>query len=232
LRTTITVDNLRIQVFKANRKSIKLQVSEKGEVLLYAPLTIREDVIAQFLRDHKDWIESKLKIIFSRDPKILRREFIPGESFLYLGDYYRLEIVDNQQEPLVFREDWFYLSKKYKEQAREVFIEWYKEQAKRVIPRRVKWYASVGGFKYNSVRITNAKKRWGSHTKKGNLNFSWRLIMAPLRVIDYVVVHELAHTLEPTHSSRFWGIVKVLMPDYEKWKSWLDEYGYVLVNII
>lgn len=232
MHTTITVEGLRVQVFRANRKSMKLQVSEKGEVLLYAPLTVREELIARFVKDHKDWIESKLRLISSRDPKVLRREFVPGESFLYLGDYYRLEIVDNQQEPLVFRDGWFYLSKKHTGQAREVFIEWYKEQAKKVIPRRVKWYASSGGFKYNIVRITDAKKRWGSHTKNGNLNFSWRLIMAPLRVIDYVVVHELAHTLEPTHSSRFWGIVKVLMPDYEKWKSWLEEHGYMLTLII
>lgn len=230
--TTITVDGIPVRVLFSKRKSLKLQVTDRGEVRLEAPVGISSETIIRFVQEHRNWILKKREIILKRDPKVTKREFVSGESFLYLGRYYRLKLVDNQREPLIWKDGWFYLSKKHRDNAREVFIRWYRKQAKIIIPKRVRWYALLGGFKYNRVFITNAKKRWGSYTGNGNLNFSWRLVMAPMGAIDYVVVHELVHTLEPRHTPEFWGKVKVLLPDYEKWKSWLDEYGYILTNII
>ncbi|MFN3599629.1 MAG: M48 family metallopeptidase, partial [Aquificaceae bacterium] len=125
-------------------------------------------------------------------------------------------------------EDKFYLSKSALPNAKEVFIKWYKEKAYEKISERVEWYARMAGFKYNKVSITDAEKRWGSCSPKGNLNFSWRLIMAPLRVIDYVVVDELCHLEIKNHSKAFWIKVKTLMPDYRDCEMWLKEYGYLL----
>ena len=144
-----------------------------------------------------------------------------------LGKYYKLTIVDNQDVPLHF-DNSFYLLRDYLPVARDVFINWYKERAYEKIKERVKFYAQKRGLKYNRINITNAEKRWGSCSAKGNLNFSWRLIMAPLPVIDYVVVHELVHLVERNHTREFWAKVKLLMPDYEKYRSWLKEKGYLL----
>jgi len=113
--------------------------------------------------------------------------------------------------------DFFYLSENYREKAREVFISWYKKEAKKILTERVEFYSKSTGLKPNSVKITSAQKRLGSCSSKGNLNFSWRLVMLPIRVIDYVVVHELAHLEEHNHSKNFWTKVKTIMRNTLNW---------------
>ena len=125
-------------------------------------------------------------------------------------------------------ENEFLLSKEYLPIAKEIFVNWYKERAHEKISERVRMYSSMRGFSYNKINITNAKKRWASCSHKRNLNFSWRLIMAPLPVIDYVVVHELVHLEEKNHSKNFWNKVKMLIPDYQKHKEWLKKNGHLL----
>ncbi|SNZ06984.1 hypothetical protein SAMN06265182_0866 [Persephonella hydrogeniphila] len=213
--------------FSKRRKNIAIQVSNDGEIIVKAPSGVSDNLIDKVLDKHKNWIEKKLYEINQRDPKFLKRKFINGEGFLYLGKWYRLEIVKNQKEPLVLK-DFFYLSEEYKENAKDVFISWYKKQAKKVIAERVNFYSTQTGLKPNSVKITDAQKRLGSCSSKGNLNFSWRLVMLPIRVIDYVVVHELAHLEYHNHSKNFWIKVKTIMPDYEKHKNWLKENAYVM----
>jgi predicted metal-dependent hydrolase len=112
--------------------------------------------------------------------------------------------------------------------AREVFIEWYKKAAYEKILERVEWYLQKTGLKYKEVKITNAQKRWGSCSHSGNLNFPWKLVMAPLPVIDYIVIHELVHLEVKNHTRTFWTKVKKLMPEYEKFEDWLKKNGYLL----
>lgn len=99
--------------------------------------------------------------------------------------------------------------------------EWYVCQAKQVIPERVAHYAQRMGETYGNVRIKDLKSRWGSCSSKRNLNFNWRLVLAPLSVLDYVVVHELCHLKEMNHSRAFWDLVAAEMPDYKKMQLWL-----------
>ncbi|MGB9814203.1 MAG: M48 family metallopeptidase [Thermovenabulum sp.] len=215
------------KIIRSKRKTIGLQVTDNGALIVRAPFEVSEDVIWKVIYKHKNWIDKKKREIEKRDPKILKKEFVNGEGFLYLGRYYKLHIIDNQEEPLRF-ENGFYLSKDALSNAKEVFIDWYKKAAYEKISERVKWYAQKCGFQYNKINITNAERRWGSCSYKGNLNFSWRLIMAPLPVIDYVVVHELAHLRIKNHSKSFWAKVKSIMPVYEKHEKWLKENGYLL----
>ncbi|MCX5713709.1 MAG: SprT family zinc-dependent metalloprotease [Candidatus Omnitrophica bacterium] len=107
-------------------------------------------------------------------------------------------------------------------------IGWYKAQALEKISERCRFYAGVTGFEYKVVRISNAVKRWGSCSPSGRLNFSWRLAMAPLEVIDYVVIHEIMHLSERNHSRRFWDKVEAVLPGYKKCESWLRMNGYLL----
>lgn len=209
------------------RKTIALQITDDATLIVRAPFDVSDEIIMGVILKHKDWIEKKKKDIEERDPKFLPKEFVNGEGFLYLGRYYKLKIVENQKEPLIFRNG-FYMSKDFLPMAKYVFIEWYKNKAAEKICERVRLYAKKRNFKYNKVNITDAKKRWASCSPNRNLNFSWRLIMAPLRVIDYVVVHELVHLEEKNHTREFWNKVKLLMPDYEKHRDWLKKYGYLL----
>ncbi|MCK5429111.1 MAG: M48 family metallopeptidase, partial [Anaerolineales bacterium] len=112
--------------------------------------------------------------------------------------------------------------------AEEIFTRWYKNQARRVITQRVEKFAKENGFVYKRIRITSAKTRWGSCSSKDSLNFTWRLVMAPIYAIDYVVIHELVHLEEKNHSKAYWYKVKKLMPDYKYRRSWLHDHGQTL----
>ena len=215
------------KIIRSKRKTIALQITEDAKLIIRVPYGVSEEVIKRVVVKHADWIRKKKEEILLRDPKFVKKEFVNGEGFLYLGKYYKLTIIEAQSEPLVFKNG-FLLSKNYLPIAKQVFVNWYRERAHEKISERVKWYAKKRGFKYNRVNITHAQKRWGSCSAKGNLNFSWRLVMAPLCVIDYVVVHELVHLEEMNHSKSFWNKVKMLMPDYEKHKNWLKKNGHLL----
>jgi predicted metal-dependent hydrolase len=92
----------------------------------------------------------------------------------------------------------------------------------------VDWFASAHGFEHHGVRVTAARKQWGSCGPKGNLRFAWRLVMAPPSIIDSVVVHELVHLRYRNHSSRFWGKVQSILPDFRQREAWLKEYDHLL----
>jgi len=215
------------KIIRSNRKSIAIQITNNGTIIIKAPKDASDDAIGYTISRNLYWIEEKLKTIQSR-PKFKEKEFVNGEGFLYLGDYYRLQITKNQKEPLIFKDKYFYLSDDYLPKAREVFISWYKERALEAIPERVEFYAKMNGYKYNKINITDATTRWGSCGVSGNLNFNWKLIMAPLSVVDYVVVHELAHLEEKHHGEKFWNKVKLMIPNYEEKDRWLKENGHML----
>ena len=102
------------------------------------------------------------------------------------------------------------------------------DQALKVIPQRVAYDAPKVGVSYGKITIRNQKSRWGSCSSKGNLNFNWRIIMAPARVADYVIVHEMCHLKYLDHSREFWSLVEEILPDYKERKEWLHQNGHKL----
>ena len=137
------------------------------------------------------------------------KEFVNGEEFFYMGKIHRLEFENRKGLGLRDR--------------REKVIKWYKGQAFQKITERANYFSNLTGWKFKSIRITKAESRWGSCSPKGSINFSWKLIMTPLDVIDYVIVHELAHIPEKNHSYRFWNKVSSVLPDYKERRKWLRE---------
>ena len=99
------------------------------------------------------------------------------------------------------------------------------DQALQVIPERVRYYAPLVGVTYGRITIRNQRTRWGSCSAKGNLNFNCLLMLMPPEILDYVVVHELAHRREMNHSPAFWAIVESVLPDYRTRRQWLKEHG-------
>jgi len=112
--------------------------------------------------------------------------------------------------------------------ARELFHRWYLEQAGMVLSARSDYYSNLTGLEHTQIRITNPRTRWGSCSPSGNLNFNWRLIMAPLPVLDYVVLHEIVHLEIKNHSRKFWDKVGIYCPDYAERRRWLKNYGHKL----
>lgn len=228
LHTTLAMEEINIEaIIKSKRKTIALEITDRATLVVRAPYYVSKKAINEVIEKHKKWIEKNIERKQEENKRKVEKEFVSGESFLYLGRAYRLFIVKNQKIPLVF-DNAFYLEEEYKPFARELFEKWYKESAQTFIEKRLDYYSNLTGIKFGRTRITSAKRRWGSCSKEGNLCFSYRLVMAPVSVIDYVVVHELCHIDEHNHSSAFWEKVRVILPDYKKEINWLKENGYLL----
>ncbi len=211
------------QIIRSKRRTIALIVETDGSVTVRAPLKASDRFILQFVEKHARWVEKKKAEIRASVPMQPKR-YLPGERFLYLGESYPLEIVKDQKMKLVL-EDGFKLAESVQANAEMVFQGWYRQQARRVIDARVAFFAERHQFNYKKIRISSARTRWGSCSSKGTLSFSWRLILTPPDVIDYVVVHELAHTVHHNHSKRFWKLVENLLPDYRGRQKRLKQFG-------
>jgi predicted metal-dependent hydrolase len=183
--------------------------------------------IDKFIQDHADWIR-KHQAQASALPPVQVKNFISGEYFLFLGKEYPLIITSQQKPSLVFSGFEFHLTKFQLSNARQVFTLWYKAQARRVISQRVVFNAKHNYFTYQKIRISSARTRWGSCSSNGTLSFTWRLVMAPPEVLDYVVLHELVHTKIKNHSRLFWEKLGEILPDYKVHVRWLKQNGKYL----
>jgi predicted metal-dependent hydrolase len=214
-------------IIRTRRKSFALIIKRDGRLTVRAPLRASEKEIYAVVEKKADWIRAKQAWVKSVYPAAKPKEYVDGESFWYLGKILQLAIVD-EKIPLLNLNGTIYLSRSKLSKAEGMFKKWYKAQAYKIISGRVEWYASRLGYRYQQVKITSARTRWGSCSPRGALSFPWRLVMAPVPVIDYVVVHELVHTQVKNHSKEFWGKVKAIMPDYKQHITWLKTNGQVL----
>ena len=130
--------------------------------------------------------------------------------------------------PLSFKKDRFLLRADSRSRANTLFTAWYRRQARVLLEKRVPELASHYNLTYSRVRISSARTRWASCSSNGTLSFTWRLVMAPQPVIDYIIIHELAHLLERNHSSRYWATVQAMLPDYRRYVKWLKQNGHLL----
>lgn len=218
---------LNYTVIYAKRKTLTVTVERDRSVVVRAPEGTSPEKIRQAVESKKLWLYEKTRHPQKYKANTLPKEFVSGESMLYLGRYYRLEVVESAQNSIQFANK-FIVSRTSRQQARQLFREWYMLKAREKITPRAKYHARNLGVHFNKIMVSDLKYRWGSCTPKDNLNFNWRLIKAPMPVIDYVIVHELTHLLESNHTPRFWTIVKVQIPAYQKAKVWLMEYGGLL----
>lgn len=218
------------KLVRSKRRSVGLEITGEAVLVVRAPLHISRRSIEEIVVKKKNWIERKIKKIKERNSRLTLKSYKSGEKFYYLGRQYPLIITnitsENSQNPIVF-DGKFVLDKKYQNRAREVFIAFYKKKTLKVIKMRAAFYAGKYGLKYSRIRITRAEKRWGSCSSKGSLNFSYRLIMTPLEIVDYVVVHELAHLKYHDHSGKFWREVEKMLPEYRNRRAWLKKNGFL-----
>ena len=221
---TIPID----QILRSKRKTLALVVRPDGSLLVRAPWRTPGTVIQEFVQKNRGWIETKQAEALAALPPAPRK-YMPGEMFLYLGTNYPLALVEGQPEPLLLDDGKFKLALSQHGDGASAFEHWYREQARQVLTARVEFFARQFDFQYKRIRITSARTRWGSCSATGSLSFSWRLILAPLEVVDYVVVHELVHTVFHNHSKQFWARVGSVMPDSPKHRRWLRENGRQLL---
>jgi hypothetical protein len=214
---------------KKRRKTISLHIKEDGKIVIYSPYNAPKWEIEKFIKEKQLWIVEKISEKEKRIKEV-EKAFLPGEKFLYLGEYYPLEMQDsgNCGSPLRLSFGKFIIDKDHIEGARDLFVQWYKREAKEKVFGRINYYSHRLYLFPKRIRITNAKSRWGSCSPDNRLSFSWRIIMASLTIIDYILIHELGHIREKNHSKRFWTYLESILPDYRRHRLWLKENGHLL----
>ncbi|MGA9188325.1 MAG: SprT family zinc-dependent metalloprotease [Methanosarcina sp.] len=217
----------------AKRRKLTINVERDCSVVVHAPEGISDEKINQVVESKRQWIYEKINHPQKyRDlPHAPGKELVSGESALYLGRQYRIEMVKTGLSEIKFAQR-FFIPTSQENKREETLKEWYINKAKEKIVPRVKHHARELGVTFAKVKIVDNRYRWGSCTVKNNVNFNWRLIKAPMFVIDYVIIHELAHLIEPNHTPRFWNIVHAQSPTMEKSKAWLKENGQLLEQVI
>ncbi len=227
----LTVDNLNIQgvdtVIRTKRRSISLSISLDGHVTARVPLHMPLELVERLIQQKSHWITHQKSRMLAR-PKSKPKQFEEHEQFLFLGQSYPLKISSDISHAVVLEHGFLKVADVVKNRRDQVLV-WYQIQAKNHITSRVDDLAKNFGIAYKSIKIRDARTRWGSCVTGGLLNFTWRLIMAPAAVVDYVIIHELAHVRHMNHSARFWREVGQMMPDYMDHERWLKENGRLLI---
>ncbi len=215
---------------KKRKKTISLRVKADGTAVVNAPHRTPIPEIDKFVREKESWLRRKITENGERRKEVKAKKYVRGEIFFFLGEAHTLNIEAAAPgfDKLVFFCGQFILGSDKISQGRQLFIEWYRKKAQEYIGERTDHYSRVMKLAPRDIRISNARSRWGSCSQDNHLYFSWRLIMAPRPVIDYLVVHELAHMKEKNHSERFWGLVGNTITDYRKQRIWLKNNGHTL----
>jgi hypothetical protein len=223
---TLTIDDLTFALRRSRRrKTLGITIERDGALVLTAPTDVPLEEIQRLTRQKGLWIYRKLAEREFLIGPTREKEYVPGETFYYLGRAYRLRLVDDQDAPpLSLQHGWFELRRDEAERGEAHFSSWYAAHGAPWLARRVELYAPRVGVEPGPVKVQDLGYRWGS-CGTASLNFHWRALQLPTRAIDYVVVHELVHVVETRHDQAFWSRVERAMPDYESRKSWLAEHG-------
>lgn len=220
----VEVKGLYVDVVRTSRtKTASIKVDD-GLVYVVVPKALESERIQQLVEDKYHWIVQKIALQEASKP-VSDREFISGEAYPYLGRNYRLKVLEGSFSPIKLIQGRLVATlpdgAKRTNLVRDAVIRWYKFNALRKIKEKVRRYSKVMGVEPKSIAIKTFKSRWGSCSPKGDLEFNWIIVMAPNRIVDYVVIHELCHLKQLDHSPKFWKEVERVMPDYAEHKEWL-----------
>lgn len=217
------------EVVRSNRKTMAIEIKQDGTIVVRVPKLMDRKSVERFVSEHYNWIEKHYEAVSEKLEKKQAFRWEDGAELLLSGDLIKLRVAvkpgSNRMSAFLKDGELMVVVPRMDEQAIEAVVKaWYKDVAKRVISQRVEAYAGLMGVDYNRICVRAQKTRWGSCSGKGNLNFNWKLLLMPPKVLDYVVVHELSHRREMNHSERFWSIVGQVMPDYQEQRRRLREY--------
>lgn len=221
----MVVSGVNIAVKKSKRKTVSIFIERDGSVSALVPSNLSDDEIAIILKAKEYQIHRNLAQWLQLNERHVTREYVNGQSFLYLGRNYRLKLVDDKLGELKFSKGYFLLSKNELSSAEQYFIDFYRNKLKEKIKPLIKRYKEQLGVAPNDVKVMELKNRWASCSAKGNINFHWKCAMAPMDVLQYIIVHELAHLIHLNHTTEFWNVVDKVLPKYEEQMNWLKLNG-------
>ncbi len=214
------------QIIRSNRKTLSLSINENADLVVRAPHFVSYDEIQKFISEKSTWIDKKHRLIKAHLKDNLNDNI--SSHCLYLGSLYQIKIDNNSIEPISFNGQMFTINNESKETISLLLKSWYKKRFIEVALPRLSYFSDKYNLKVNQVRVKEQKTLWGSCSSKNNINLNYLLIMAPMKVIDYVILHELVHTIHKNHSAKFWQKVETIMPNYKDSRYWLKKNGYKL----
>ncbi|NIJ45147.1 hypothetical protein FHR24_001586 [Wenyingzhuangia heitensis] len=221
----MVVSGIDITIHKSARKTVSIFVERDGSVSARVPEKLEEEEIEEILKAKEYQIFKNLAEWTQLNQNAVEREYVNGQSFLYLGRNYRLRFVEDNIEGLQFIKNKFLINKEEKHRAKELFVKFYKNKLLTKIHPIIDQYKMQLGVEPKQIKIMELQNRWASCTSNGNVNFHWKCAMAPIDVLQYIVVHELAHLIHLNHTAEFWNEVDKILPNYESQMNWLKLNG-------
>lgn len=207
-------------VVRREVKHARLRVHEDGSVQMFVPLSFSDEEIDRLFEAKKQWIASKQRFFAQKEKIKLRRNeillFGNRYAYFYSAKYKNKIEINHESKTIQANRDLLdsIIQKK-----------WLKSVAKKHITKRVEALSEALLLPYHRLYIRSPKKKWGNCSKEKNISINWRVIKAPQFVIDYVIIHELCHTVIMKHTVRFQTLLRSHCPDCEAAQAWLDRYG-------
>jgi predicted metal-dependent hydrolase len=214
------------------RRTLGLTVDRGGELIAHAPLEAQPDELSRWINKKLLWVHRKLALKEHIAPNVRHPEYVSGESFSYLGRRYRLKLVDEQAQPLRFDGTRFLL-RRDAGPAEPHFRRWYIAAGSDWLRQRVELLSARTANKPARIEVRDLGFHWGSCGRDGVVRFNWRLLQLPIRLVDYVVVHELVHLGERHHGPGFWEALSRALPDWQRRKEVLarEAKEYVILGV-
>lgn len=207
-------------IIRKEVKHARLRVSEDGQIRIIAPTSFSDEDISAMLEKKTKWIDKNVKYFNGMENLELHRNQILlfGNRYNYFYDitYAQKVIIDHEHKTIRSKRD--LLDSKVQEN-------WYRTFAKKHLTKRTKELSAKLKLPYNKFFIRESKTKWGNCSKEKNISLNWKLIKAPEYVIDYLIVHELLHTVVMSHTHKFWTLLKSYYPNYKESINWLEKYG-------
>ena len=220
------------KIIRSGRKTVALEITPDLKLIIRAPHHLPSSEIDRIVLRKREWISKtirKIILVQKREGYIYpQKTFTDGEKFKLFGKTYSLRIIDSPRNRVNLTGRTITLYTNNKKDAKGIIVNWYKKILREYIEARIELFSEKTGLIPGKIRITSARRRWGSCSAKNNLNFTWRLAMAPKDVIDYVIIHELVHIKIKNHSKKFWDLVGILISDYKSKRNWLKENGFTM----
>lgn len=222
----------------ARRKTVAISVGFDG-VRVLAPSDLDDERVLGIVRNKGPWLLRKLAAYRELGGQPVSKEFVSGETFHYLGRQYRLKLIPDDTAVvtrITARGSTLIApvlpnghASVERAAVRSGLRHWYRAHAVQHFPVRARLIAETLGIPAPTVKVVDQSKRWGSCDSRGRIRLNWRVIMAPMPLVDYVIAHEACHVLEHNHSRRFWRSLETIMPDYEDRLRRLDRMGHLFL---
>ena len=218
---------LPIEIVRTNRKKTASIEICNNTIKITVPNKLTDKHINELIQKRANWITKKLATRTQQTPH-KPKEWVNGETFTYLGRNYRLKLINTHSTETKLRNGYLEVpnqtdltTTKQVAALKTSVTDWYAKQARNKLQQKTDRYAAIMNVTPNRIKIRDYKARWGSCSAKGDIAYNWRILIAPNGIVDYVVVHELAHLLEHNHSPQYWKNVGHILPDYQDSKEWL-----------